>query len=160
LAYATVDDVKKYIARFPLTDATKPTETQVEGILTDIAAEVDFLIYSLGYDLPIPETATTTAAFFKKLVSVGTAGYIILSNQPMTEYGTGVGSLALRYIGIYHKYYDRLQNGFYKLVDVPARAGTKAESLFGKPACNYSSEDAPIFEREPIDDFKIEDFDI
>ena len=158
--YCTVANVQKYIAVLDVDTESSPTTEQTEEIITDLSAEIDFVLQGLGYKLPIPDTgAEIEVAFLKKLIAVGTAGYVVLSMLAADEYRLGVGSYAFKYINLFNKYYERIQKMEYKFPNLEAETGTPAAGLWGKPVCNYDSTDIPIFEKEDIDDFK-EDYEI
>ena len=57
--YATVVDVERYNPqRAPFSSTTKPTASQVIGLILDAESQADNILFKVGYDVPIPTTAT------------------------------------------------------------------------------------------------------
>lgn len=63
MGYATVADIERYNpARAPFSAQTKPSATQVIGLIGDAQAEVETVLTQNGYAVPIPTTATVAYA--------------------------------------------------------------------------------------------------
>jgi hypothetical protein len=73
VAYCTLDDVKALAAQLDISATTKPTTTQATNILTDIQAELDMYLLSLGYTLPIAAGKTQLLEFLRVACAYGTA---------------------------------------------------------------------------------------
>lgn len=72
MAYAVLADVQALLPKFTLNDSSTPTATQVEGMITDVAGEVDAVLSSQGLTVPVAEPASFLA-FLGLLNALGAA---------------------------------------------------------------------------------------
>lgn len=63
MAYCTIDDVQIFAAKFPLSTSTTPTSAQVETLIDLVAAQIDSVLLSKGYTVPV----TTPTEFVNSL---------------------------------------------------------------------------------------------
>src|SRR3990172_2903351 len=81
MAYAALSDVQGLLAKWEITASSKPNATQAGAIITQVSAEIDSVISSAGYAVPV-----TTPAWFldalKLLNCYGAAAAIIRSMFP------------------------------------------------------------------------------
>lgn len=68
MAYSTYSDIAAASGRI-LNTTSKPTATQVADFITQIDAEIDCILRTKGYSLPI--TDTTALSFLKRISVVG-----------------------------------------------------------------------------------------
>jgi hypothetical protein len=83
MAYATLPIVQEYIAQFTIDANSKPTTTQATAIIDDISNEIDVLLASNGWAVPV----TVPAAFLDWLSTTnayGAAAGILKSMFPHT----------------------------------------------------------------------------
>lgn len=53
MSFATVADIQRLMAQFPITSSGKPTSTQIESILADTEHEVNTHLSSAGVTVPV-----------------------------------------------------------------------------------------------------------
>src|SRR3989304_1481780 len=53
MAYAVLTDTQALIAKFPISDTTKPTDTQATAIINDVSLEIDATLAGGGYAVPV-----------------------------------------------------------------------------------------------------------
>jgi hypothetical protein len=70
MAYADIDQFRSKFPRYPITDDTAPSVTDVEGQLVDYSAILDAVLSQRGYDLPI--SAELSLDFLRAAVLTGT----------------------------------------------------------------------------------------
>lgn len=69
--YATVSHVETYHpARAPFTATTKPSATQVVGVIGDVEADVDTKLLAAGYSVPVDSSATAAFLWVRAKVAV------------------------------------------------------------------------------------------
>jgi len=73
MSYCVLADLYSYIPKLEYTSTSKPTVTQVETIIDNIAQEIDTALQTAGYELPV--TDTDSLAFLKMLNALGAAAF-------------------------------------------------------------------------------------
>lgn len=80
MAYASPIHVAAYnAARATYNQQTKPTVDQVGIFLDECAAEIDVVLRTQGYALPVPTTATSALKFLEGVNAVGAAWKVEVS---------------------------------------------------------------------------------
>jgi hypothetical protein len=69
VAIVTLTDVEGELPGMTLSSSSQPTDTQVQGYLNNVTAEVESLVASLG--VPWPADGTTVATFLKTTILDG-----------------------------------------------------------------------------------------
>lgn len=77
MAYAVISDVRKENPQRTYSDSTKPTTTQVEGFITDIAGEIDTVLAGRGMTVPV----TTPAEFLTYVTHINALGAAALAER-------------------------------------------------------------------------------
>jgi hypothetical protein len=88
MAYCLIADVSGLLAQRTFSATTKPTITQVNTFISDIAAEIDTALLSRGLTAP----ATTPTDFVTHLKQVNAMGAAALAEQAMFPEAGGMGS--------------------------------------------------------------------
>ena len=74
MAYATIADVQQENqGRQTFTGSSSPNLTQVEDWLGQTGGEIDAILKQIGYDLPVPATATAALKFLENANALGAA---------------------------------------------------------------------------------------
>jgi hypothetical protein len=72
MAYCSLTDVQELVPKFTFSDTTKPTQTQVESLITRIAAEIDNALEVQGVNTPVTSPANFVA-WLQNLNALGVA---------------------------------------------------------------------------------------
>jgi hypothetical protein len=68
--YATVSHIETYHpARAPFTNNTKPSATQVAGVISDVEADVHVALVAAGYAVPVSPAASDAFLFLRSCVA-------------------------------------------------------------------------------------------
>lgn len=73
MGYATVMHVKALCPQRRFTASSIPSEGDVIGFLDDAAAELDAILRSVGYQLPVPPTSTGALGVLRRANAAGAA---------------------------------------------------------------------------------------
>ena len=84
MAYCTLGDLEA-LMRINFTAATDPTATEVEQMITDIAAEIDGVLQAAGYTVPV--TAAQAVQYLRKMNTFGAGpeawyAYAMMDSEP------------------------------------------------------------------------------
>jgi len=109
MAYCAIADVRALNPKRTYSSSSTPTQTQVEGFITQIANEIDSILSSRGLTVPV----TAPAHFLAHLEQVNAYGAAALAEMAMFPEagmpgGTPQGS---NYWAIYEKARTRLEKG-------------------------------------------------
>ena len=86
MAYCAMDDVRQHNPQFTYDVESKPTLKQVEGMITDIAAEIDTILSARGLTVPV----TTPAHFLAHLKYINSIGAAALAEFASFHAAAGV----------------------------------------------------------------------
>ena len=88
MAYCTLDDVRTINAKRVYDANSKPTSTQVEDMITDIAAELDSILSGRGLEVPVT-TPEHFVKFLKQTNAIGAGAFAEFSAFPEAEKSAG-----------------------------------------------------------------------
>lgn len=132
MAYASVPDIRTMISIKTIDGQSDPSIQQVAQIINDVAADVDTVLSSGGYDVPVSTTATVAWGFLRQLNAYGAAMRVEASGAK------GEKSEHLAFLERqFNRRWDQLIKGDISLAGVEAsaessapRAGGIATSMF------------------------------
>jgi hypothetical protein len=128
MAYCTITDVRGKNPKQTYSASSTPTQTQVEQFITDIAVEIDNVLQSLGYAIPV----TTPANFVNHLKQVNANGAAALADMAMfPDSPEGTSPYGKQLYSIYQKQLAALRNG-----EIPADLSQETGS---SPVASYYS---------------------
>jgi len=143
MAYCTIEDVQIFAAKFPLSASTTPTSTQVETLIDLTAAQIDSVLLSKGYTVPV----TTPAAFVESLRLLNAQGAEAMALMAQFPGGASKDSTPQyqAMLDLYQAGLEALRNG-----EMPSSLGKSATSggmgsLYTSPSTNKSTYPDPIF---------------
>lgn len=84
MAYATIPDVQRLMAQFVIGTSSKPTNAEVDSVITDIDHEVNVVLESRGIDIPVT-TPSTFVGWLGMVVSYGACAAVLKSMFPASQ---------------------------------------------------------------------------
>jgi hypothetical protein len=88
--------------KFVLSAATKPTDTQAGAAITNVAAEIDAIISSAGYVVPVA-TPAWFVTYLKFLNALGAAALVLRAMFPASR---AAGEASLSEYALYQHWYE------------------------------------------------------
>ena len=120
MAYAAIADVRAVNPKRTYSTTSTPTTTQVEGFITDIAAEMDTVIAGRGIVVPV----TTPAEFLAFVTHLNALGAAALAERAMFPEAAGIGATPSSVV-LWKQYQDGLK--FLKEGKLPVSMDSSAE---------------------------------
>ncbi len=81
MTYATEAKVESLMSQFSISGSTKPTTTQVAGIITDVDAELDVALAAQGVTTPVT-APTDFLSWIAGVSSIGVVARVLRSSFP------------------------------------------------------------------------------
>jgi len=140
VTYCTITDVQALNPKRTYNVSSTPTNTQVEAIIDQVAAEIDTVL--MGRSISVPVTSPSQfVAFLKGLNAHGAAAMAEMGMFP-EALGMGATPHGQRLWNIYNKMLDRLRTG-----DLPAAAQTGDPRSF---FTEHPDESEPKFGKDKV----------
>ena len=149
MAYCTTTEINNLMPKYPTGAATTPTTTQAEAIIDQIAAEIDLVLESQGYTVPVT-TPTTFVNALKAVNAYGAAALIEAGMFPaVTEKGQSPHWKVLD--DKYKEWLTDLKDGRVPSTLSAALIGTDVGGFY-TDACEDTDEyPDPVFRKSPDD---------
>lgn len=110
--YATLAQVQALIPELPLDATSKPTDTEVEGIIAQASGEIDGILRAQGYET-VPATGDTDAAILGGQVARYAAAQSLLAGYT----GNDAPYKVKAWLEGFEGFMGRLRRGEQRLVD-------------------------------------------
>jgi hypothetical protein len=146
MAYCTISDVQIFAAKFPLSTSTTPTSTQVETLIDLVAAQIDSVLLSKGYTVPV----TTPTEFVNSLRLLNAQGAEAMALMAQFPGGASKDSIPQyqSILELYQAGLKALRNG--EMPIALGKSGTGGMgSLYTSPSTNQSTYPDPVFSISP-----------